>query len=429
MSRAIAHVRADGRTEQLLSEHLRNVGLTCRHLAAKIGLPNQGELMGLLHDLGKYSAEFQSYIRSAVGLINPDEDEYVDAEARKGKIDHSTAGAQLIYRHLSSRGKFGPFAGQIMALGLVSHHSGMVDCISPDGRDIFFKRIKKDDARTHLIEVRGKADKVILDRVLLLLSQPETVNAAQGFSSAIAKEDLQPGIDPVHNPITQLKFGLFIRYLYSCLLDADRIDSANFENPNAATQRNLWMYESWEVLADRLERHLKTFKSEAPIDNIRKEISERCRSRASDPNGIFTLTVPTGGGKTLASLRFALHHAKEHKLDRIIFVVPFTTIIDQNAATVREILEPANTDAGSIVLEHHSNLLPNKETWKGKLLAENWDAPVIFTTTVQFLECLFGAGTRDARRMHQLARSILVFDEIQTLPVRCVHLFCNAINF
>lgn len=139
--------------------------------------------------------------------------------------------------------------------------------------------------------------------------------------------------------------------------------------------------------------------------------------------------VPTGGGKTLASLRFALHHAKKHKLDRVIYVVPFTTIIDQNAATAREILDPNNANLSSIVLEHHSNMLPERETWQSKLLAENWDAPVVFTTTVQFLECLFGASTRDARRMHQLARSVLVFDEIQALPIKCVHLFCNAVNF
>lgn len=139
--------------------------------------------------------------------------------------------------------------------------------------------------------------------------------------------------------------------------------------------------------------------------------------------------MPTGGGKTLASLRFALHHAKQHGLDRIIYVTPFTSIIDQNAEVVRLILEPAGVKIGSVVLEHHSNLTPDKQSWRSKMLAENWDAPVVYTTTVQLLETLFGSGTRGARRLHQLANSVLIFDEIQSLPISCVHLFNNAMNF
>ena len=145
--------------------------------------------------------------------------------------------------------------------------------------------------------------------------------------------------------------------------------------------------------------------------------------------GVFTLTVPTGGGKTLASLRFALHHANKHKLDRLIFIIPYTSIIDQNARVVRDILEVEKNDQGKFVLEHHSNLLPELQNWKTKILSENWDAPIIYTTSVQFLETLFSGGTRSARRMHQLARSVIVFDEIQTLPIKTIHLCCNAINF
>ena len=146
---------------------------------------------------------------------------------------------------------------------------------------------------------------------------------------------------------------------------------------------------------------------------------------------MFSLTVPTGGGKTLASLRFSLHHARLHNLDRVIYVIPFTSIIDQNADVVRRILEPAveGVEPGSIVLEHHSNLTPDQQTWRAKMMSENWDAPVIFTTSVQLLETLFGAGTRGARRMHQLAKSVIILDEAQTVPLRCIHMFNNAINF
>lgn len=146
------------------------------------------------------------------------------------------------------------------------------------------------------------------------------------------------------------------------------------------------------------------------------------------------MTVPTGGGKTLASLRFALEHAKlsmseEHPIERIIYVIPYTTIIDQNARRVREILEHDESERGRIVLECHSNLLEESDTPTNRILSENWDAPVVFTTNVQFLETIFSRSPNRARRMHQLANSVIIFDEIQTLPIKTVHLFCSAVNF
>ncbi len=131
----------------------------------------------------------------------------------------------------------------------------------------------------------------------------------------------------------------------------------------------------------------------------------------------------------MASLRFALHHAQRWGMDRVIYVSPYISIADQNAQVVRKVLEPAGCDFASIVLEHHSSLTPDKESWRGSVLAENWDAPVVFTTAVQVLEALFGGGTRSARRLHALAHSVIIFDEVQTLPVRMIHLFNNAVNF
>jgi CRISPR-associated endonuclease/helicase Cas3 len=239
---------------------------------------------------------------------------------------------------------------------------------------------------------------------------------------------------PETNPLStaaQLQLGLLARFFFSALIDADRQDTADSEKPKAALHRQQGNYRSWREMIDRLENKYKIFETKNRVDEIRKEISAHCLHASKRPKGLFTLTVPTGGGKTLASLRFALHHAKEHGMDRIIYVIPFTSIIDQNAQVVREILEPKECpeDTGKIVLEHHSNIGADAQSWKEKLLTENWDAPVVFTTMVQFLEALFGAGTRGARRMHQLAESVIVFDEIQTLPIKCVHLFNNTINF
>jgi CRISPR-associated endonuclease/helicase Cas3 len=227
------------------------------------------------------------------------------------------------------------------------------------------------------------------------------------------------------------QIGLLVRFLFSCLIDADRVDTANFEHRNHKKFRSTGRRVDWPSLIDRLERHLLAFPARHPIDELRQDISRHCHQAAGRPAGIYTLTVPTGGGKTLASLRFALHHAARRELDRIIYVIPFTSIIDQNAQVVRSILEPADVpkDRGRIVLEHHGSVTPEQQTWREKVLCENWDAPVVYTTMVQFLEALFGAGTRGARRMHQLARAVLIFDEVQTLPIKCVHMFNNAVNF
>lgn len=425
----VAHVRGDNKI-QSLETHLWNVSRLAAELAAKFGLAPHGELIGLLHDLGKYSEAFQVYIQSVSGLLNQDEDEeFVDAIGLKGKIDHSTSGAQFIWEELKGKGALDAAVGQVLALCIASHHSGLIDCLtSPLGRPTengFIKRMNKPDAKTHLQEALGKADAKLLADARALLTSTELTQAILGWDESIRGKT---GSN-LESPVCQHQFGLLVRALFSCLIDADRIDTADFEHPGRARGRQHGNYASWETLIERLERHLAGITPTQPIDDLRRDISQHCLDAASRDTGIYTLTVPTGGGKTLASLRFALRHAAIHQLDRIIYVIPFTSIIDQNAEVVRRILEPEGAEAGSIVLEHHSNLTPEEQSWRSKILSENWDAPVVYTTTVQLLETLFGAGTRGARRMHQLANAVLIFDEVQTLPVNCVHLFNNAINF
>ena len=430
----IAHVRPDAEV-QLLKTHLESVGHLAALFAAKFGLAKHGELIGLLHDLGKYSDEFQAYLKSATGMYNQDEDEeYVDTSELKGKVDHSTSGAQFIWEQLSTRSHLHHALAQVLAICVASHHSGLIDCLSAYPRrpveDGFSKRICKSSERTHLQEVIAKADHEIMRRASALLNHEDL---AGSFRRRLFElNEKSPGTtkeERNQSPAHKFQQGLLVRSLFSCLIDADRIDSANFECPSRERQRQLGAYEDWEVLIQRLEQHMRSFSAAHPIDAVRRDISDHCLAASERPTGVYSLTVPTGGGKTLASLRFALHHAKKHHLDRIIYVIPFTSIIDQNAEVLRRILESEGGRVGSVVLEHHSNLTPEKQSWRSKMLSENWDAPVVYTTTVQLLETLFGAGTRGARRMHQLANSVLIFDEVQSLPVNCVHLFNNAMNF
>jgi CRISPR-associated endonuclease/helicase Cas3 len=426
----IAHVRSNGDV-QPLDTHLWNVGELAGEFASKFGLQTHGRLVGLLHDLGKYSYTFQSYIQSATGLLNQDEDEdFVDFNGLKGKIDHSSSGAQLVWSTMAPKGYLESIVAQILALCIASHHSGLIDCIgkSPTSpaEDLFTKRMNKSSLKTHLPEVLSKANKDILDAAEELMSRNEISETLQNWVKRIQVQ--LPNRD-VNSPIFHQQMGLLARSLFSCLLDADRIDTADFENPASGRQRQRGRYEKWDDLVQRLETHLFRLASAYPIDTLRQRISQNCLEGAGGKRSVYTLTVPTGGGKTLASLRFALHHARKHAMDRIIYVIPFTSIIDQNAHVVRQILEPEEVESGSVVLENHSNLTMEHQSWRGKILSENWDAPIVYTTSVQLLETLFGSGTRGARRMHQLANSVLIFDEIQSLPVNCVHLFNNAMNY
>ncbi len=438
----IAHWRSSDKHPHHLRDHLKDVGALSAAFASKLKLDEAGELIGLLHDLGKYSKEFQDYIRSALGLKNPDEDDYVDVAARRGKVDHSSAGAQFVWRALSAKGPTERVIGQFLALCIASHHSGLIDCLDPDGEDTFGRRMMKGQEKTHLDEASGAADAGILARCDEILENPGLIQGLKVLIDRIVKAN--PPITDQRSVGPVLQIGLALRFLFSCLIDADRIDTADFERNLKSQDRPSGDYVEWAVLIDRLERHLSDWRPSRPIDAIRRNISQHCLNAASRPVGVYTLTVPTGGGKTLASLRFALHHAQQRQispqaapvskrqgLDRIIYVVPFNSIIDQNAREVRAILEPvdAPADQGRVVLEHHSSLTPEQQSWREKILSENWDAPVVYTTMVQLLESLFGAGTRGARRMHQLANAVVVFDEVQALPIKCVHLFNNAVNF
>lgn len=429
----IAHVRPDD--VQPLAEHLEGVGHLSAKFADKFGLSACGELIGLVHDLGKYSSAFQAYIESATGLLNQDEDEdFVDVDALRGTIDHSTSGAQFLWNALSGKSKLHRAMAQVLALCVASHHSGLIDCLTiKSGRpteDGFSKRMGKINTKTHLQEVLEKLEPGIRSKANSIIASEGLIDPLRDWFEALL--NLAPGRNQEErgqSPVLHFQQGLLVRALFSCLIDADRIDTANFEHPGRARRRYLGSYAAWDELLRRLELHISSLPVQHPIDEIRRDVSVHCQQAAKRETGIYTLTVPTGGGKTLASLRFALHHANQHGLDRVIYVIPFTSIIDQNAEVVRQILEPEGVEPGSIVLEHHSNLTPDKQNWRGKIFSENWDAPVVYTTTVQLLEALFGSGTRGARRMHQLAKAVLIFDEIQTLPINCVHLFNNAMNF
>ena len=415
----IAHVRkADGQP-QFLQTHLTETAEIAKLLAAKLDLDQAGELLGLMHDFGKYSRKFQKYIHDETSLFNPDLDDE-ESTPNGSKVDHSTAGAQWAYRELRKFGAaqgIGELFGQMLGLCIASHHGeGLIDCLDGEGNPKWIERFNKTDELTHLVECERNADEVVQQKAYELAGENLIRSLLNAVKPILSNQT-------INNKIKEFYLGCLTRFLFSCLIDADRINSSDFEREAQKEVRHLAEKPDWQSAIDKLEAKLAGFENRYPIDEIRRRISDDCLKRAVDFQGIYTLTVPTGGGKTLASLRYALHHAQKHNLDRIIYIIPYTSIIDQNAQAVREIL------GEYWILEHHSNLEPEKQSWQDKLLSENWDKPIVFTTMVQFLDAWFGGGTRGARHIHPMTNSVLIFDEIQTLPVKCVHLFCNVLNW
>ncbi len=345
---------------QLLEEHLRNVAALAQGFAEVFAAGEWGYLAGLWHDLGKYAAEFQRYL-----------------EGDGSRVDHATAGAQHAVSVLGGYGR-------LLAYGLAGHHAGL-----PNGRD--------------------NNDSCLEER--LAKRVPDYAAYADEVLHPPAKGELHFPFEPEEHR-NGFQFSFFTRMLYSCLVDADFLDTESFIDPTKAALRK--GYPALASLLPKLETHLATLQQKAKpseVNRHRAVILRQSLAAAEEAQGLYSLTVPTGGGKTLSSLAFALRHALRHGLDRVIYVIPYTSIIEQNAMVLRNIF------GDGAVLEHHSNYEPPVDDRRSKLAAENWDAPIVVTTNVQFFESLFRTRSSRCRRIHNIANSVVILDEAQMLPV------------
>ncbi|UII54168.1 CRISPR-associated helicase Cas3' [Cytobacillus spongiae] len=415
----IAHIRGSDRQIQTVEQHLIEVKELAEMYGEKIGVKHLAGLAGMLHDLGKYTDEFREYIIEAVA--NP------DTPPKRGSVDHSTAGGKLLYelfhtKESISRDKHKGIVAEVVGNAIISHHAYLQDFLNPDLESNYLNRVrdKKLDGFEH-------AKQCFFECVMNEDEFHRYVDkAARELETFLAKEA------PEHNE-KQLMF--LTKFIFSALIDADRTNTRRFEE-NKKDEVSSDPIQRFHTYYERLMSKINAFNATTPINLLRKEMSNQCDQFAANPSGIYTLSIPTGGGKTLASLRYALKHAKLHHKKRIIYVVPYTTIIEQNAEEVRKILKDE-----AHILEHHSNVIDDMNDHdenqdgminiqqKLKLAKDNWDAPIIFTTMVQFLNVFYAKGSRNIRRLHNLSESVLIFDEVQKVPIPCVSLFNQALNF
>ena len=403
----IAHIRESDGKEQTLSSHCRNVAALCSRGAEIVGLSKLAELIGLTHDMGKATDEFEDYLRAALR----------DDKANSPH-HHAPTGAIYAYRRWFMRENAPACeraAAQIAMLCILGHHAGLTDCLDVKGRSTLLKNMKDEAVLVHADEAIAWFLKNISDEAEL----DALFESACRELSALFHDLDKPSAD------TEIALGLVSRLMLSALVDADRWDSACFEydeNPFEAASAP-----DWNALLNTFERFRRTHLSgEGEINRIRADISDLCWQKAASDTGVVTLSVPTGGGKTFSSLRYALRHAALNGQRRLFYIIPYNTILDQNARDIREAL----ADYPSI-LEHHSNVVIESEDEQDtyKRLTERWDSDIILTSLVQFLNACYAAPNSAARRFHALTNAVLIFDEIQSLPKACKVLFERAIQF
>jgi CRISPR-associated endonuclease/helicase Cas3 len=388
----LAHVdqNPDGswREPHELVDHLKCVASRAADHARLFGGQEWAHLAGLWHDLGKFRPRFQHYIRKASGF-NFNAEAHIKGEA--GKAPHSTAGAMLACDRFNE-------AGRVLAYLIAGHHAGLYDWNSEFSSLEY--RLQQEDSRGELNQALAENPPAeILDHGTFT---PD-LRAIPGGSSG---------------------FALWVRMLFSCLVDADFLDTEAYMDVGKLAQRSGWP--DMQTLLQQFERFMadKTVAANpTPVNQLRADILRQCREKACDAPGLFSLTVPTGGGKTLSSMAFALEHAKRYNKRRVIYVIPYTSIIEQTADEFRKIF-------GEAVIEHHSNAEsdPDKENSKSRLACENWDAPIVVTTNVQFFESLFAAKTSRCRKLHNIVDSVVVLDEAQLLPAEFLQPILDMLN-
>lgn len=395
---------------QTLRDHLKHAGEIAGSFEERFS--SLSYLAGALHDLGKATDSFQNY------LLNGGE---------RGSVIHAWQGAEYSREIFVQAEKMMTrreaiccrVASELCELAITSHHGDLPDCISKERDNTFFDRVAKvsdDDEKYHYPEVVSHIPE--LDLSLSELPDAATKEIIEFLKQAQGND----------KKCLCAYIGFLCKYVYSRLVDADRLDAASFTDHEEYKE----ICTDWTKLIDSLETYISHFDSTSPINAVRARISNECRDAADRETGVYKLALPTGAGKTLCALRFAMHHAKKLGKRRIIFVIPYLSITTQTADVLRRALGLASDDP--TVLEHFSSVQRDMDgdehsDARRRLATERWDSPIIITTMVQFLESVMSSHGTKLRKFHNMADSVIIFDEYQSLPTNCTNIFPLIVNF
>lgn len=422
----IAHIRKDTKKEQSVEEHLLGTAEIAEELGKELEIGALSRLTALVHDLGKMRKRFEEYLIASVSESR---------KTKRGEVNHSSAGSIFLEENYNKGESSARLTAQLMVIAVFSHH-GLNDCIDLKGTNCYQKRVEyqKELDYEEVIENFKKSSirKEYLDELF-----EKAMKEVSSIIEKAKKSDIK----------TYFMAGVLERMLLSVLIDADRLDTAIFSGDRSKEEfleRNKKELCNKEI-NDELQKNMQKYVSDLEnkkveneeIANVRKQISKECEQFAKHPSGIYRLPVPTGGGKTISSFRYALNHAKEYGKKRIFYIAPYVSILDQNAEVLKQALGKEE-----FILVHHSNVITKMEDMGGQKeerkeledeetyrhLTENWEHPIVITTFVQFLNTLFSDSTQSIRRFHNLANSIIIIDEIQTLPIRMTALFNQMMN-
>lgn len=386
---------------QSVLEHSNNVAKLSSEFAAKFGNSDWGEVLGKIHDIGKMNPKWQSYLRDASGY----NDDLSNEDKERG--NHSTAGALLLLKRFYLDGNMTEkLTSLFLSYVIAGHHAGLPDYNEGEGASLT-SRLFKSSTEIQIEEL-------------------EAINCSES-DQQLLEIDI-PTSKPSSGKLKSDTLNLWIRMLFSCLVDADYLDTESFISPETSKQRGNYL--SIKELKDRFDVFMYDMSgntSDTQVNRKRHEVLSQCIKKGKNKPGFYSLTVPTGGGKTLSAMAFALEHASKHKKDRIIMAIPYTSIIEQVAKVykygsdeeqkiIANIKEDKILFGEDNVLEHHSNVDPEREEDKHLLASQNWDAPIIVTTNVQLLQSLHASRPSDCRKLHNITNSIIILDEAQILP-------------
>lgn len=407
-SQFIAHIRDDN--IQTIEEHCSQVAKYASEEAKFSYLRTVMFMTGILHDIGKYSDAFQKYIMDA--QKNPE-------NAKRGSVNHSNAGGSFLLLQKTDNDPWKKVTLEFMACAIFQHH-GLMDCVK-DGHDILRKRTEKDP---EILDADFQRAQSFLNQNLIdmLPSAKQEIQSYVNKLNTIAKK-------MNHNSSVKedgyFLFACLERLILSYLVDADWRDTAEFMNnmkESRVSQNDREQF--FEDSLQKIEDYVSRFTADTKINQLRQEMANDCLQADIANEGIYRLSMPTGGGKTITSMRLALRLAKKYHKKHIIYIAPFLSILEQNAQVIRSIIQ--NDD---YILEHHSNVDISEEDEVYRNLCETWDSPVILTTMVQFLNTMFLGKMSSVRRFHQLTDTIIIIDEAQAIPVKCIHMFNATMNF